>query len=151
MRTRSSLLIAGIAAAASLLAGCALDGGDTSQPSASGPPVSGNHVSVVDNDFEPGNLEVAAGDTVTWTWEGRTPHNVVGDDFDSGIQDEGTFTHTFAEPGTYDYECSLHRGMNGRITVAAEDLVGAAVYLGSDASTYVTGQTIFIEGGLLLT
>jgi len=30
-----------------------------------------------------------------------------------------------------------------------EDLVGAAVYLGSDASSFVTGHTIFIDGGLL--
>jgi NAD(P)-dependent dehydrogenase (short-subunit alcohol dehydrogenase family) len=30
-----------------------------------------------------------------------------------------------------------------------EDLVGAAVYLGSDASSFVTGLTIFVDGGLL--
>lgn len=30
-----------------------------------------------------------------------------------------------------------------------EDLVGAAVYLASDASSFVTGHTIFVDGGLL--
>jgi len=30
-----------------------------------------------------------------------------------------------------------------------EDLVGAAIYLGSDASSFVTGHTIFVDGGLL--
>lgn len=36
----------------------------------------------------------------------------------------------------------------GRIA-APEDVVGAAIYLASDAASYVTGQTLFIEGGWL--
>jgi gluconate 5-dehydrogenase len=35
----------------------------------------------------------------------------------------------------------------GRIGVP-EDLIGAAVFLASDASNFITGQTIFIDGGL---
>jgi gluconate 5-dehydrogenase len=34
-------------------------------------------------------------------------------------------------------------GRNGEMT----DLYGAAVFLCSDASTYVTGQTLFVDGG----
>ncbi|MBN1833665.1 MAG: SDR family oxidoreductase [Deltaproteobacteria bacterium] len=30
-----------------------------------------------------------------------------------------------------------------------EDLVGTAVFLGSEASSFITGQTIFVDGGLL--
>jgi NAD(P)-dependent dehydrogenase (short-subunit alcohol dehydrogenase family) len=30
-----------------------------------------------------------------------------------------------------------------------EELVGAAVYLASDASTFVTGQVIAVDGGFL--
>jgi NAD(P)-dependent dehydrogenase (short-subunit alcohol dehydrogenase family) len=30
-----------------------------------------------------------------------------------------------------------------------EELVGAAVYLASDASTFVTGQLIVVDGGFL--
>jgi NAD(P)-dependent dehydrogenase (short-subunit alcohol dehydrogenase family) len=32
-----------------------------------------------------------------------------------------------------------------------EDLVGAAVFLASDDSAYVTGQTLFVDGGFLIT
>jgi NAD(P)-dependent dehydrogenase (short-subunit alcohol dehydrogenase family) len=34
-------------------------------------------------------------------------------------------------------------GRNGRL----EDLHGATVFLASDASTYVTGQTLMVDGG----
>ena len=28
-----------------------------------------------------------------------------------------------------------------------EDIVGAAIYLASDAASFVTGQTIYVDGG----
>lgn len=83
------------------------------------PAVTDDQVTVVDDAFGPVHVEVPTGGAVTWTWDGERPHDVVGDAFDSGIQDAGTFTHTFTAPGTYDYRCSVHRGMAGRVTVTS--------------------------------
>ena len=37
--------------------------------------------------------------------------------FQSEVMREGTFTHTFSTPGTYDYTCTLHGQMKGRVIV----------------------------------
>lgn len=76
-------------------------------------------VAVLDNYFEPASLSVPAGATVTWQWQGDAPHNVVGDGFESSIQDEGELSHTFTMPGTYPYECTVHGGMTGEVIVTA--------------------------------
>ncbi len=68
--------------------------------------------------FRPEALTVPAGTTITWSWpEGSIDHNVVGDGFSSPIQRAGTFAHRFAEPGSYAYQCTLHPGMDGSVTV----------------------------------
>lgn len=102
-------LVAAAIASATLLAAC----GDSDAAE----PVAGTEVTVVDNDFEPAALEVNAGETVTWRWDARASHDVVGDGFESEVQDSGTFEHTFEEPGEYDYRCTLHGGMDGTVVV----------------------------------
>ena len=84
-------------------------------PSASREPAEA--VAVRDDLFEPEEVEVAAGETVEWNWEGNNPHNVSSDDFKSKIQTEGTFRHKFEDPGTYDYICTVHPSMVGSVTV----------------------------------
>jgi 3-oxoacyl-[acyl-carrier protein] reductase len=50
----------------------------------------------------------------------------------------------YDKPGGAASEIPLERG--GR----AEDIAGGVIYLASDASAYVTGQTIVIDGGLIV-
>lgn len=81
------------------------------------PPAPIANVAVLDNYFEPSALEISPGTTVIWTWEGIAPHNVVGKDVESPVQTSGIFSLAFANPGSFDYVCTLHRGMNGRVMV----------------------------------
>lgn len=81
-------------------------------------------VVVEDNTFEPREVTVAVGDTVTWRFEGANAHNVVADDFESERMRDGTFEQTFDEAGEFSYECTLHAGMKGTVIVSEDS--GAA-------------------------
>lgn len=76
-------------------------------------------VSIVDFDYEPRSLRVAAGNTVVWTNQDELPHTVTAADwFDSGILNTGdVFRWTFTAPGTYEYICTLHPDMVGTVVV----------------------------------
>lgn len=75
-------------------------------------------VEMRDEMFEPSSVTISAGETVTWVNEDPVIHNVVGDNFSSGnIGEGGTFSHTFDEPGVYEYTCTIHPGMDGTVVV----------------------------------
>jgi plastocyanin len=81
-----------------------------------------NTVLVEHMDYKPGSVTVPAGATVTWTFDdGAIPHDVVFDDVDIASEQitDGTFHHTFTEPGTYTYHCSLHPNMTGTVEVTS--------------------------------
>ena len=69
--------------------------------------------------FEPAQLTVKVGQTVTWTNRDDIPHTVVcAGKFRSKTMDtDGTFTFTFTAPGEYKYFCSLHPHMTGAVKV----------------------------------
>jgi plastocyanin len=71
--------------------------------------------------FNPPNLTVKAGTTVTWSNHDDIPHTVVSlQKFKSKPLDcEDSFSFTFTTPGTYKYFCSLHPHMTGTIVVEA--------------------------------
>jgi plastocyanin len=70
--------------------------------------------------FAPASLTVPVGTTVTWTNLDSAPHTATSPSgaWDSGNLDQGeSFSHTFAEAGSFDYHCSYHPNMTGTIVV----------------------------------
>jgi plastocyanin len=73
--------------------------------------------------FDPADVTVKAGTTITWTNSDDLPHTVTkdggpGGNFDSGnIDPGGEFELTVDVPGTVDYVCTIHPGQAGTITV----------------------------------
>ena len=117
VRRLPTLLVPLALAAALVLAGC---GDDEGGGGAEVAPVTGvTEVAAKDNHFAPAAIQVPAGTEVTWRFEdGFVPHDVTGDGFASGDpQRKGTFAHTFTQPGTYPYHCTVHDGMTGRVVV----------------------------------
>jgi len=96
-----------------LLAACVAD-----TPSALPPASESPSITIQDQRFNSAHVTVEAGDTVTWVWDdGSVAHDVSGDGFNSEVQTEGTFSHTFEDTGDYPYLCNLHSGMRGTVTV----------------------------------
>jgi quinohemoprotein ethanol dehydrogenase len=87
--------------------------------------VSVDHVEIIDFAFNPGTIIVPPGTTVTWTNTGAQPHTATSTvsetnpvTFDSGILDPGqSFSFRFDTPGTYDYFCTVHPFMRGKVIV----------------------------------
>jgi plastocyanin len=107
------------APAAIALLSCGGDGGST-EPDDGG---TGATVTVVNNSFNPGTLEVSLNSTVTWQWNsGGVEHNVTfGTGPTSGNRTSGSFSRTFAAAGSFAYACTIHaaEGMTGVVNVAA--------------------------------
>ena len=84
-------------------------------------PAAGTAAVAVDNfSFTPSTTNVAPGTTVTWTNHDDVPHTVVStkQKFKSPVLDtDGRFSHQFDALGSYEYFCSLHPRMTGRIVV----------------------------------
>ena len=75
--------------------------------------------------FKPSPLSVPRGATVTWTNGDDITHTVTSGApgkkdarFEGRLAGKGTtFSHTFGEPGTYQYYCDRHQAMTGEIVV----------------------------------
>jgi plastocyanin len=82
--------------------------------------VEGAAVTIEDLTFTPETVTIEAGESVTWVWkDGAIEHDVSGDGFKSELISEGSFTHRFEEPGTYDYVCTVHPNMSAAIEVTS--------------------------------
>jgi large repetitive protein len=84
-------------------------------------------VNVIDNTFDAENVQVAPGTRVVWTNNGRQDHDIVPAEENgwgvepADFEPDAVYEHTFDEPGTYRYYCTLHgtaqAGMTGAVVV----------------------------------
>jgi plastocyanin len=100
------------------------DGGSTSSaPASTAASSSGGGVAIKLQNiaFDPKAVTVKVGQKITWTNDDSTDHNVTADsgaDFKSDdFGNGGTFSFTPDKAGTVKYECTIHPGMTGTLTV----------------------------------
>ena len=76
-------------------------------------------VSIEGMKFVPESLEVAPGDTVTWTNKDFVPHTVsAGKALESGtIEANKSWKYVAKAKGRIDYVCRFHPGMRGTLVV----------------------------------
>jgi plastocyanin len=69
--------------------------------------------------FQPADLTVKTGTTVTWTNRDDIPHTIVsaGKFRSKTLDTDDKFSFTFTAAGDYKYFCSLHPHMTGMIKV----------------------------------
>jgi amicyanin len=91
-------------------------------PSAQDAERSAVRVSITNSVFEPNEIVVKAGTTVTWVNADRVPHTVTSTAspplFDSRTLRAGdAFSFEFQAAGAYDYFCKVHPYMTGKVLV----------------------------------
>lgn len=95
-------------------------------PATASPPAAtsgGNAIAIKNFAFDPAQLTVKTGTSVTWTNQDSAPHTIVSDtgspvQFSSDSLSTGaSYPFTFTQPGTYTYHCSIHPSMKGTVVV----------------------------------
>ena len=127
-RTRSFALATAVALSL-LVAACGTEGSpsvevpeasSTTTQATAGP--EGPTITMKSFAFEPAELRVHVGDTVTVSNEDAATHTWTADDgsFDSGELAPGaTKTQVFSAAGTVAYHCEIHTSMQGKVVVEA--------------------------------
>lgn len=90
------------------------------QPTAQQPQtqVKANTITIQNFTFNPSTLTVKQGTKVTWTNQDSATHKIKSDTFNSSDLNQGDkFEFTFNNKGSFDYSCSIHPSMTGKIVV----------------------------------
>lgn len=72
--------------------------------------------------FDPTSITAKVGQVVQWTNAGTVLHNITFDQgclTDSSFQPSATWEITFSQAGTYSYKCTIHPGMDAKITITS--------------------------------
>ena len=81
---------------------------------------SGPKVSIANFAFVPAEIQIAPGETVTWTNDDGAPHGLAYNDGAKGtdvLLPGASFQRVYDQPGTYDYVCAVHPYMTGKVVV----------------------------------
>jgi plastocyanin len=84
-------------------------------------PVTTNTVDINGFAFNPDTITITKGTTVTWTNKDSAQHTVteINNAFSSELLNQGqTYSHTFNETGTFEYQCHIHPNMRGKVIVS---------------------------------
>ncbi len=118
------------------------------------------NINIVDFGFQPADVTIKVGDTVTWTNTGSFTHTSTsgtttgGTRHPDGLWDSGsippgqTFSHTFTKAGTFPYYCIPHfTSMVGTVTVQAAVNVPPTVSITSPANgaTFTSPANVTIQ------
>ncbi len=79
-----------------------------------------NVISIDNFTFAPGEITVAVGTTVKWVNHDDIPHTVVEKKLgfrSKALDTDDVYSFTFASAGSFDYFCSLHPHMVGKVVV----------------------------------
>jgi plastocyanin len=83
--------------------------------------VSANTVKISNFAFSPSEIIVKVGENVTWINEDSAPHAIVSDFGDEMVSKQlakgESYTHTFILGAVYEYHCSVHPSMKGKVIV----------------------------------
>jgi plastocyanin len=98
--------------------------------------------------FTPTEINVEVGDTVIWTNNDSTKHtvtSVAAGGLNSGELAPGeSYQKTFTESGTFEYKCSIHPSMTGRVVVAATATSSPSTTPATTTSTQATSAELSI-------
>jgi plastocyanin len=122
VRARIALLLAGLALGVAACGGDDNGGGGGGGIASAPCPSDAVVIKMVNIKFNPEKATATAGDKICWENEDGVDHDAVADSgasFKSGLFGKGkTFTTTVDKAGTVKYECTIHPGMRGEITVS---------------------------------
>lgn len=75
-------------------------------------------VSIKNYSYVPSEITISKGDTVTWKNDDDVIHDAkFGDSESPDLKKGETYSRTFDKPGTYDYMCTIHPSMKGKVIV----------------------------------